>query len=97
LIQISLEYSCVWHVLGRFRKLQKNNPGADLQKAHDDGDDLERGPFEALEEDSGCNDGGGGEEDVVCWCDQGGIEEVECFLEDVSTIMDLKCRSLTLR
>lgn len=36
--------------------------------------------MEALEEDGGGNDGAGGEEDVVCWSDEGGVEDIQCFL-----------------
>lgn len=38
--------------------------------------------MKALEEDSGCDDGGGGEVHVVGWRYKSRVEEIQCFLWD---------------
>lgn len=80
LVQIAFEDLGVGDILAGFGELEKNNAGADDEEAHDDVDDLDGGAMEALEEHRGSDNGAASEVDVVGWCYQGGVEEVECFL-----------------
>jgi hypothetical protein len=52
-----------------------------LQEAHDNGDDLQGRSLESLKENGRSDNGGGGEEDIVGGGDQGGVEEIERFLQ----------------
>jgi hypothetical protein len=47
LIEIASEDSSVWDVLGRFRKLQQDDPSADNEKSHNHGDNGSWGPFKS--------------------------------------------------
>ena len=89
LIQIATEHRGVWDVFGGFGELEKNDAGADGQETHDDGYDLTRCAFEATEKYGRGYDGGGCEGDVVGWGHEGGVEDVECFLQEVSTILSI--------
>lgn len=60
--------------------MEEDHSAADLQEAHDYRGDLFAGALETLEEDSGGDDRGAGEEDVVGGCYEGGVENVQCFL-----------------
>lgn len=80
LIQVAFEDGCVGDVFGGFGELEEDDACADLEEAHDDRGDFFAGAGEALEEYGRGHDGGAGEEDVVCWGDQGGVEDVQGFL-----------------
>ena len=80
LIQITLEYSSIGNVLARFRELQQNHTRTDDEKSHNNIDNLNGGPVEALEEDCARHNGATGEVDVVCGSYQRGVEDVESFL-----------------
>lgn len=60
--------------------MEEDDAGAYLEETKDYGGDLCRGTFEAAEKDGRGDDGGGGEVDVVGWCYEGCVENIESFL-----------------
>lgn len=80
LVQVTCEDGCVWHIFGRFGKLEKDDAGANGKETKDYGDDGGDGSLESLEQDGRRDDGGAGKVDVVCRRHHGSVEKVQGFL-----------------
>lgn len=74
LVEIAFEDCRVRDIFGRLGQLQKNDAAAYDQKTENDVDDRGYAAWESLEENRRSDDGGAGEEHIICWGDESGIE-----------------------
>jgi len=80
LVEIAFEDCRIWDIFGRLGQLQKNDAAADDQETENDIDDRGYAAWESLEENRRSDDGGAGEEHIICWGYEGSIKQVERFL-----------------
>ena len=76
LVKVTSEDGGVWDVLGGFRKLEEDDPSADNEEAHDNGNDGSHGSFKPPEEDRRRNNRGAREINIVCRRNQRRIEQI---------------------
>jgi hypothetical protein len=76
LVKVTSEDGGVWDVLGGFRKLKEDDPSADNEEAHDNGNDGSHGSFKPPEKNRRRNNRGAREIYVICRCNQCSIEYI---------------------
>lgn len=100
LVEVTFQDFGVGYIFGRLRELEEDDARANDYEAQNDVHDLDSRAVETLEEDRAGDDGGGGEVDVVGGGYQGGVEDVESFLQqmlDIRPVCSIFLQYLRLR